>query len=333
MIIPIKTDAYILVDGVDVTETSFKSLNLKESHIEEFIRTNIELVLTDESLLIIGSQVTNSEKGRSDLTAIDENGNLVLIEVKRDVDDIKTRREELEFQAIRYAAGYAMIQSPEELVDKIFAPYIENYKHEFDLGGLTSHEKATRILESFLEKNNAMKTFNKKQRIILIASSFDRQTESAVAWLIANHVDISCFTLKPLKVGDMLFLDISRLLPPPQLEDFFVDIRESKTSGVRAGGSVGVTRTYLPRMDKLFEWKLLKRGDTVMIKNFENSDALVKDMRTVEFHGKVMTFNAWAESVTGWSAVNIYEWTLIKGETKTLDQKRREKMAELEQEN
>lgn len=34
MIIPIKTDANITVDEMDITETSFKSLNLKESHIE-----------------------------------------------------------------------------------------------------------------------------------------------------------------------------------------------------------------------------------------------------------------------------------------------------------
>lgn len=84
-----------------ITETSFKSLNLKESNIEEINRTNIELLLTDESLLIIGSQITNSEKGRSDLTAIDDNGNLVLIEIKRVVEDIKSRKEELEFQAIQ----------------------------------------------------------------------------------------------------------------------------------------------------------------------------------------------------------------------------------------
>jgi hypothetical protein len=331
MIIPIKTDANITVDEMDITETSFRSLNLKESHIEEFIRSNIELLLTDESLLIIGSQVTNSEKGRSDLTAIDENGNLVLIEIKRDVEDIKARKEELEFQAIRYAAGYAKIKTPEELVDKIFAPYVTRYEHEFDLGGLTPHEKATRILESFLEKNNALKTFNKRQRIILIASSFDRQTESAVAWLIANHVDISCFTLKPLKVGGGLFLEINRLLPPQLLEDFYVEISEKKIAEVRTEGATGITRTYLPRMDKLFEWGHLKAGDTVVVKNFDDSDAVVRDTRSVEFHGEVMTFNNWAEKVTGWSAVNIYEWTLVKGETKTLDQKRREKMAEFEE--
>ena len=46
---------------------------------------------------------------------------------------------------------------------------------------------------------------------------------------------------------------------------------------------------------------------------------------------KVLAKNNWAEKVTGWSAVNIYEWTLVKGELKTLDQKRREKMAEFEE--
>ena len=37
--------------------------------------------------------VGNKENGRSDLTAVDQNGNLVLIEIKRDVEDIKQRRE------------------------------------------------------------------------------------------------------------------------------------------------------------------------------------------------------------------------------------------------
>lgn len=333
MIIPIKTQDNITLDEMDITETSFKSLNLKESHIEEFIRTNIELLLTDESLLIIGSQITNSEKGRSDLTAIDENGNLVLIEIKRDADDIKGRKEELEFQAIRYAAGYAKIKTPEELVDKIFGPYVKRFGKEFNLGGLTPHEKAKRILESFLEKNNAIKTFNNKQRIILIASSFDRQTESAVAWLIANNVDISCFTLKPLKVDKALFLEINRLLPPQLLEEFFVEINEKKGTGKRTDGPASITRTYLPRMDKLFEWGVLKTGDMVVIKNFDNSDALVKDTRSVEYNDEIMTFNNWAENVTGWSAVNIYEWTMLKGETDTLDHKRRKKMAEIEESN
>lgn len=38
----------------------------------------------EESMLIIGRQVKNEAYGRSDLTAIDNNGNIVLIEIKRD---------------------------------------------------------------------------------------------------------------------------------------------------------------------------------------------------------------------------------------------------------
>ena len=44
---------------------------------------------------------------------------------------ILNRKEPFEFQAIRYAASYAKIKSPEVLVNKIFAPYIEKHKDEF----------------------------------------------------------------------------------------------------------------------------------------------------------------------------------------------------------
>jgi len=87
------------------------------------------------------------------LTAVDNNGNIVLIEIKRDRKDIEHRKEAFEFQALRYAASYAKIKSVDELVDKVFAAYIEKYKEEFDLGALTANEKAVRVLREFLDKN------------------------------------------------------------------------------------------------------------------------------------------------------------------------------------
>lgn len=106
---------------------------------------------------------------------------------------------------------------------------IEKYKDEFELGDLTAYEKASRILNDFLEKNNALKNFNSRQRIMLIGSSFDKQTLSATAWLIANNVDISCFKLSPMKIEDNYFIDINRILPPPALEDFYVEVDGKKT--------------------------------------------------------------------------------------------------------
>ncbi|MFD3156749.1 hypothetical protein ACFIJ5_07805 [Haloimpatiens sp. FM7330] len=332
MLIPIKIKDSIEIEDIEIENTNFKSLNLREEHIEEFLRKNIEVIFEDETLLVVGKQVVNKENGRSDLTAVDQNGNLVLIEIKRDVEDIRQRKEAFEFQAIRYAASYAKLKTPDDLVDKIFASYIEKYKDEFDLGDLTAYEKASRILNDFLEKNNAIKTFNSKQRIILIASSFDKQTLSAAAWLIANNVDISCFALSPMRIQDNYFIDINRILPPPSLEDFYVEVDDKKRPTYTSKSNTPSTRTILPGMDKLFEWGIIKAGDAVVIKNRDNSEAAVIDSKYVDFKGEKLTFNKWGQKVTGWSSIRIYDWALIKGNDKTLHEMRQEKMLSLENE-
>lgn len=332
MLIPINIDNGIKFRDLNIRTRNFKSLNLKESDIEDFLRENVDIIFGDEeSLLIVGQQVRNKKKGRSDLTAIDSNGNMVLIEIKRDIDDIEQRKEPFEFQAIRYAASYAKIEDTDELVDKTFAPYIENYKEEFDLGDLTPYEKGKRIVDDFLEKNGASNSFNRKQRIILVASSFDSQTLSEVAWLISNRVDISCFELIPMNIGEEIFLKINKILPPQSLEDFYVEIDDNSIKN-KLTNSPKITRTYLPRMDKLFEWEIIRSGDIVEIKNSIGSEAVAIDSEYVEYKGEKMTFNQWGEEVTKWSAINIYEWTIIKGYTKTLDQLRREKLIELKNE-
>ncbi|EPY2306203.1 hypothetical protein ACXATD_001861 [Clostridium sporogenes] len=332
MLIPVKIKDSIEIEDIEIENTNFKSLNLREEHIEEFLRKNIEVIFEEETLLVVGKQVVNKENGRSDLTAVDENGNLVLIEIKRDVEDIRQRKEAFEFQAIRYAASYAKIKTPDDLVDKIFVSYIEKYKDEFELGELTAYEKASRILNDFLEKNNALKTFNSKQRIILIASSFDKQTLSAAAWLIANDVDISCFKLSPMKIEDSYFIDINRILPPLSLEDFYVEVDDKKRPTYIAKRDTPITRTTFPGMDKLFEWGIIKSGDAVVIKNRYNSEATVIDSKYVDFKGEKLTFNKWGQKATGWSSIRIYDWVLIKGNDKTLHEMRQEKMLSLENE-
>jgi len=71
---------------------TFSELDMTENDMEEILRTNIDIICNeDESLLIVGRQVRSAANGRSDLTAIDNNGNIVVIEIKRDKDDIKNR--------------------------------------------------------------------------------------------------------------------------------------------------------------------------------------------------------------------------------------------------
>jgi len=134
----------------------FPDFRMIENDIEEILRNSIDMLCDDEeSMLIIGRQVKNEKSGRSDLTAVDSNGSIVLIEIKRDRRDIEKRKEAFEFQAIRYAASYATIESIDDIVKKVYAPYIEKYRAEFEQNELTSYELGIRKINEFLSANNA----------------------------------------------------------------------------------------------------------------------------------------------------------------------------------
>src|SRR5687768_4723385 len=77
---------------------TMRALGLSEADIEEFIRLNLAVLFPyeEENLLIVGQQVRNLEAGRADLVAVDGNGSMVLIELKRDADDSGRRKEAFE---------------------------------------------------------------------------------------------------------------------------------------------------------------------------------------------------------------------------------------------
>lgn len=320
MLISIDTENGIENSNREIQAITFKELGLKESDIEEFLRKNINIIADDESLLIVGQQVIDSQKGRSDLTAVDENGNLVLIEIKRDKADAKARKEPIEFQAIRYAASLSKIKTPDELVSKIYESYIEKHDSS-EKTDLTPSERAKRLLFKFLEDNNALKTFNNKQKIILVASSFENVALSSVAWLISNNVNIACYTLEPVKINSDVYLEVKRILPVSLLEDYYTEVKEK----ISESSTTVITRTNLPRMPKLLEWGIIKLGDKLSIKNQENSEATVNDAKSVNFQNENMSFNEWGQKVTGWSSICIYNWAETEAK-KTLSELRKEKI-------
>ena len=83
-------------------------------------------------------------------------------------------------------------------------------------------------------------------------------------------------------------------------------------------------------MDQLFEWELIKAGDSIEIKEFESSEAIIIDDTFVRFNGEEISYNNWGKKVTGWSSISIYEWAMLSSTNRTLHELRKEKMAELE---
>lgn len=305
---------------------TFTELGMQESDLEEILRNSIDMICDEEeSMLIVGQQVKNVKNGRSDLTAIDNNGNIVLIEIKRDRKDIEGRKEAFEFQAIRYAASYATIESPDDLVKKVYAPYIEKYPSEFELGELTSFELGIRKLNEFLRVNEAEKSFNQKQKIILVASDFDEQTLSAVSWLNSNQVDMSCYKLTPYKVKDDIYLLKEKVLPVTNYEDYYVNLMD-KSLAVSIKRNKGGTRRTLPKIDAMLEWGVVKEGDIIVAKDRGNEGVLMANGNIV-VNEEEKSMQAWLKEIYGWSSVQTYVFAIHKESGKSLSQIREEYMA------
>lgn len=310
--------------AVKVEPVTFSELGMQENDIEEILRSSIDMLCDDEeSMLIVGRQVKNEQLGRSDLTAVDNNGNIVLIEIKRDKKDIESRKEAFEFQAIRYAASYATIDSVDDLVKKVYAPYIEKYRSEFELGELTLYELGIRKLNEFLTVNGAENNFNKKQKIILVASDYDEQTLSAVAWLNSNNVDISCFKLTPYKIGGETFLNAEKILPLTDYDDYYVNLMDKTESAVKQRKNI--TRRSLPKIDAMLEWGVVKAGDIIVAKDRNDEGTLLKN-GNVSVNGKELSMQMWLKEVYGWSSIQTFAYAVHKESGKTLLQLREEYM-------
>jgi hypothetical protein len=179
-------------------------------------------------------------------------GSLVVIEVKRDIADEKARREALEFQAIRYAASSRKLSI--QGIIALFAGYLWKCEHPRDNAVYVGEEEAKykaialkKICEHLSDEEEVddddLEDFidpREKQRIYLVAADYQEDVVSACAWLRDYEIDISCFRLRPYKIGDQYVLQRERLIPPPELDDFMVD---TKLHAARSGGGVaGITR-------------------------------------------------------------------------------------------
>lgn len=315
--------------GMRIEPVTFSALNMLESDIEEILRINIDMICDEEeSMLIVGRQVKNAKNGRSDLTAVDNNGNIVLIEIKRDKKDIEMRKEAFEFQAIRYAASYATIKNTDELVKKVYAPYIEKYSHEFERGDLTSYELGIRKLNEFLKENDTENNFNKRQRIILVASEFDEQTLSAVAWLNSNNVDMSCYCLTPYKLNDDIYFNVVKQLPVTNHDEYYVNLMD-KSIFPTSKNEKRITRRSLPKIDLMLEWGVVKEGDKLVAKGKEDEVTLLEN-GNVLVDGQEKSIQVWLKGVFGWSSVQTYVFAVHKETGKTLSQIREEYMLRAE---
>lgn len=205
----------------EITETTFAENEIKErQHIEEWIRKNPEIL--GEDLLIIGHEYDYDKldiNERLDLLALDRDGNVVIIEVKRDKSG-----SDVDFQALKYASYCARL-SQQDLLD-IYADYLKK------------HNQTTNPKEALLEflnvedvdELNAM--LNGTQRIIIVGKNFDKRILSVSTWLYGNNIDIKCISIKPYKLNEEIVVDVNQIIPPYKLEDYYIMRKSEKKKRV-----------------------------------------------------------------------------------------------------
>jgi hypothetical protein len=229
---------------------TFVGLNIWErQHIEEWIRENPEMLGEDLLVLTIEFDSFVNSSDRLDLLALDRDGNLVVVELKRD-----SAAGYADLQAIRYAA---MVSSM--TIEKL-VPYYTAYRKKFYSEQLSEGEARAQISE-FVELEG-FSEISTKPRIILCSEGFSPEITTTVLWLRGFLMDISCVKITPYKVGERVIIVPKIVIPLEEARQYLIDIK-TKEEIIEKSGS-----TYRPRTIRvLVENKLVCAGDVIFLKN------------------------------------------------------------------
>ncbi len=253
---------------------SFAGLNIWErKHIQEWVQQNPEML--GEELLIVTTEFdrfVNSDD-RLDLLAVDRDGNLVVVELKRD-----PIAGYADLQAVRYAA---MVSSM--TVDKVL-PYFVVYRQKHYAEEISLTEARKRIFD-FVEMPSFAE-FSSKPRIILCAEGFSQEITTTVLWLRGFQVDLSCVTITPYKIGERIIVVPKVAIPLEEAKQYLIDIK-IKEEQVEQSERKQNRRTLHVLLDE----GLVKADEPIFLKNALPS--------YLEFKEGDPTFDAWITGKTG----------------------------------
>lgn len=202
-------------EAISIERKTFKELEFKErQHLQEWICKNTDML--GEKLLIIQKEFSGFDdtRERLDLLAVDEFGNLVIIENKLDDSG-----RDVAWQSLKYASYCSSLTKAD--IKDIFQKYLDSQ-------GKDDH--ADKILAEFLEVEDFSEAEinNDDQRIILIAAHFRKEVTSTVMWLIDHNIKVKCIKVTPYQLENQIFVDTEQIIPIKDAEDYLIKIANKK---------------------------------------------------------------------------------------------------------
>jgi len=150
------------IDQERLVEARRKPLDLEEK-IEKWVAEDLSLVGVDG--IVIGRQVTTDHGKRIDILAMDEDGNLIIIELKRDRGS-----REIVAQILDYASWVCRLTTSDV--------------HELGLA-----QSGTKLADHYREKfeKSLPETLNATHQMIVVASEVDEDAKRIIEYLSEQH--------------------------------------------------------------------------------------------------------------------------------------------------
>ncbi len=173
----------------------------ERNDLQQMIKNSPDSFFKDmgEDLLLIGEEVRPADfvEDRIDLLAVDQQGCLVVVELKRGSHKLHL------LQALSYAG----------MVSKWEHEQIITERQQF---AGASEEETEEEIEQFLLQDVA--NLNDSQRLILVAEDFDYEVLITSEWLSEEYdLDIRCYRLALSIENDAEFLTCTCIYPPPEI--------------------------------------------------------------------------------------------------------------------
>jgi len=199
-------------------ETTLKGHDILERRdLEKWIEEHPELL--GEELLILTTEYDKFDKTneRLDLLALDKDGTLVIIELKRD-DSGKS----VDLQAIKYAA-YCSTMTLDQVIDLHLSYCLKNKP---DLDREDIREKIVKFID-----NDEFKEINDKPRIFIVSKEFRQEVTATVLWLRSFEIDINCVKLTPYLLNETtIAFESGILIPLPETKQFTIQVERKENA-------------------------------------------------------------------------------------------------------
>lgn len=245
-----------------VSPESFVDLKIWERRdIQEWVVRQPWLL--GEHLLVVTTEFSRFDRSnnRLDVMAVDEDGNLVIIELKRD-----QAAGYADLQALRYAAMTSTLTL--EDVAKEYAAFHSK------MGTETTEAEATQIIREFITIDDpdelASFQFGDQPRIILASENFGAELTTTVLWLATFKVRIKCIRLTPYMLDGRLLVSSQTIIPLQEASAYQVGIQRKEEAQAQQRARRQNTTRYL------LENGLLKAGDTLLLRRNLPAHIIVK---------------------------------------------------------